>query len=145
MNLCAVNDTNVMYEFHFYQPFQFALMGWPFMKVEDPGVYPGEFMDWDGKVKWFDRSYMESMLGSVLAFQERHQVPLYLGEFGVRRQVFDSPRRNAVGWVGDVLDLALQHDIGVSYHCLDRDPFMTLGEGAQTNQVLAEVLASRFR
>jgi hypothetical protein len=144
MNFFAVNDTNVMYEFHFYQPFQFTLRGWPFFWVQEPGAYPGEFMDWDGQVRRFDRGYMEAMLAPVLAFQQRHQVPLYLGEFGVRRDDFEAGR-NGEGWVRDVLDLAQEHDIGVSYHCFDAGDPLGLGSGGETNQVLAELLASRFR
>ncbi len=144
LNFVTVNDTNVMYEFHFYQPFQFTLWGWPFTWVKDPGIYPGDFMDWDGKVRRFDRGYMSAWLDRALAFRERRQAPLYLGEFGVRREDF-AEGRNGEGWVRDVLDLALEHDVGVSYHCFDAGDPLGLDQGSATNRALAELIASRFR
>ena len=97
----------------------------------------------DGVERRFDKAYMEAMLAPVLAFQRRHQVPIYLGEFGVKRAVL-TPSHNGAGWVSDVLDLADQHGIGVSYHAYDDDYFGIVSRDGY-NQALADLLSARYR
>lgn len=145
LNFFVVNDTNVMYEFHFYQPVQFTHQGAPWLGAltRSSASYPGTFPDWDRSSRRFDRGYVEAMLQKALAFGERHRAPLYLGEFGVIRAAFGEGR-NGAAWVSDVIDVALEHGIGVTYHSYD-DEWFGLSGPQGVNPVLAELLAAKYR
>jgi hypothetical protein len=145
LNFFRLDDTNVMYEVHFYQPLAFTHQGawWTPMAVPHAATYPGCFVDWDGQARRFDRGYVERMVQKALAVQARYGAPLYLGELGVIPKGFDEGR-NGVGWVGDVIDVALAAGIGVSYHSFDDQAF-GLSPSGRWNQDLADVLAARYR
>lgn len=145
LNFFRLDDTNVLYEAHFYQPMGFTHQGagWTPMAVPQTATYPGSFVDWDGKVRRFDRDYIERMMQKALAVRARYGAPMYLGEFGVIRKGFDDGR-NGAGWVRDVIDVALAAGIGVNYHSFD-DPAFGLSPPGKWNPELAGVLAAKYR
>jgi aryl-phospho-beta-D-glucosidase BglC (GH1 family) len=151
MNFFLVDDTNVVYEFHFYKPFQFTHQRatWvpPLRGLETN--YPGPFTDWDGRRKVGDRTYLEKELAPYFAFGARHGVPLFLGEFGVIRHGYE-PGRNGVGWTSDVIDLATAHGVSFTYHAYHEWTFgLWANDGAlppgDLNQPLAELFARKLR
>ncbi len=93
------DDPYVVYDFHTYEPFSFTH---PDCDAADcPGVsYPGEY--W-GQV--YDREFLEDIVfAEVIAFQERHQVPILMGEFGMQY-----PQTGGVQFLSDHVDIALTH------------------------------------
>jgi aryl-phospho-beta-D-glucosidase BglC (GH1 family) len=151
LNFFLLDDTNVVYEFHFYKPMAFTHQGAAWVPALR-GVktrYPGPFKDWDGAVKTGDRAYVERALAPYFAFGERHQVPLFLGEFGVIRAGYEQGR-NGTGWVADVIDVALAHGVSLTYHAFHEEAFGLYGTDggvppALRNEPLAELLARKFR
>ncbi len=145
-NFFRIDDGNVMYEFHYYQPFAFTHQGaeWlPMLRLPRTATYPGSFADWNGALTTFDRAYHERMVARLLEVQAVLEAPLYLGETGVIRAGFE-PGRNGAGWMKDVLGLMLGAGIGVSYHCYEAetDPFGVNGHEAAWS-ALAEAYRER--
>lgn len=73
------DDPYVVYDFHTYEPFPFTHPGCGAADCE--GVsYPGEYY---GQV--YDRAFLEEIVfAGVIAFQQTHQVPIFMGEFGLQ-------------------------------------------------------------
>jgi uncharacterized protein (TIGR01370 family) len=93
----VIDDDRIVYAAHQYAPTQYN-----FSEPGDEGfTYPGEFdLDWDGADDVFDRQWLESYLSVVKAFQQEHDVPVVINEFGVRRYVND-----AAAFLDDEIDI----------------------------------------
>jgi len=132
-NLTAMpvySDSNLIYTFHFYEPFLFTHQGadWtspslgPFSAVPfpfDAGLMPdlpqvlagtwvaSAFNDYNvtGTV-----ASVQQQLDIAVAFKNERDVPLYCGEFGVYRINSDNDQR--VNWYGVVSDYLTSHGIG---------------------------------
>ena len=77
-------DPRTVYTVHQYAPYQYTHQ-W---HTEIVHSFPDRFdMDWDGKQDEFDRSWLEALLTPLDRFQEEHQVPLAVTEFGVIRWI----------------------------------------------------------
>lgn len=87
------SDTNLIYTFHFYDPFLFTaasevVIPYPY----DPVRMPDMPIDWVGD--WYEELYNEypsqandeylyKLIDTVVNFREERNVPVYCGEFGV--------------------------------------------------------------
>lgn len=104
--LTPVEDRNVVYSFHFYDPFPFTHQGatWttPACRYLRQVPYPSspesvapllgqlareqrdayEMLHWYGEERW-NRARLTERFGQALEWGRRHGVPLYCGEFGV--------------------------------------------------------------
>ncbi len=151
MNFFLLNDTNVVYEFHFYKPMQFTHQraSWVPDLVNVKTTYPGPFTDWDRTSRVGDRADLERELAPYFAFGKRRNVPLFLGEFGVIRFGFE-PGRNGTGWVSDVIDLATASGVSLTYHAYHEWAFGMFQSGddrppEELNQPLADLFAKKYR
>ena len=74
-----------------------------------------DFYTADREILIWDTSYLEEELDKYVSFGERHEVPLYLGEFGCIRQAFEGDR-GGLSWVSDILDLCQDKGLNYNYH-----------------------------
>lgn len=119
-NFFIMKDPDVMYTFHFYAPFEYThqYAPWTELKGKDGGKYPDRSAS-----KWtenkgmmlFDSDYLEECMETYLQWGADHNVPLYMGEFGLYKACFENGR-NGVEWVRDVVDLAKEHNVNFTYH-----------------------------
>lgn len=83
-------DGRTIYSFHLYEPFQFTHQGLAWAGTGDVAglVYPGRIpSDLYETTQYWDRTLLETFLGTVKTFQSQHAVPIYVGEFGCNRTV----------------------------------------------------------
>lgn len=93
------NDPYVIYDFHTYEPVGFTHPDCG--AANCPGVsYPGEY--WG---QAYDRAFLEqTVFADVIAFQQTHQVPILMGEFGMQY-----PQAGGVQFLSDHVDIAISH------------------------------------
>ena len=103
-----------------------------------------------------DRPGLRDIMAPYLAWGVAHDVPLFLGEFGVYKACF-ADGKGGLTWVGDVYDLAIGDGVagsprvaGLSYHQYHEDAFaLYYGSGpvnlANANQPLIDLLTSKLR
>lgn len=70
----------------------------------------------------FDKDFLEESFMPYVKFSEEHNVPLYLGEFGVISEGFENGR-NGVGWVRDMISICRKYNIGFDYHVYNEYSF----------------------
>jgi len=98
-------DANVVYSPHMYAPHQFTHQG---IRDRPEGVsYPGTIAG----TRW-DRAEMERALAKTAAFQRKHNVPIFIGEFSAPRWVGEDGNR----YVRDVIEVCEKHGWSWAYH-----------------------------
>ncbi|MGY4830457.1 glycoside hydrolase family 5 protein [Sphaerotilaceae bacterium SBD11-9] len=140
MNFVTIDDPNVVYTFHFYEPFRFthAHAPWSNMAQVEGGQWGPQ-----------RRAEIAASLQRYLDWGQRHKVPLYLGEFGLIRAAFES-NRNGLGWAADVIDLAEAANLPWTWHSYHEDHFgLYRGYGtpidpANANQALIDLFRDKL-
>ncbi len=129
--LQPLRDANVIYAFHFYQPFLFTHQGatwaeyfWHFLEgVPYPASRDGAqraasrvpdplhrlAVERYGESHW-DASRIDFEIGQVAAWADRWKVPVICNEFGVYKAAADPGDR--VAWIRDVRTSLEKHGIG---------------------------------
>jgi endoglucanase len=128
--LAPLDDRNVVYGFHFYEPHEFTHQGatwgpplWPLLrKVPYPSsperVAPllaaarpeaRDALRWHGEQRW-DRARIESLLDRAAQWGRQHGVPVWCSEFGVLRPRAIPADRAA--WLRDVRESLEARGIG---------------------------------
>lgn len=126
-----LRDPNVIYTFHFYQPFFFTHQGatwseyyWHFLKgvpwparrdearaaaaaVPDP--LHRLAVERYGESHW-DRGRVDFEIGQIRAWADRHRVPVICNEFGVYR--LNAAPAERVAWLRDVRSALEQRNLG---------------------------------
>lgn len=120
-NFFLINDQNTMYTFHFYSPFKFTHQNAHWTKLGDGGKYPDESIK-EEKNHVRNKAYLEYSLEKYLAFGRKHNVPLYLGEFGVYKDCFRN-EKGGLNWVTDMLDILKKNHVNFTYHVYHEDNF----------------------
>ncbi len=138
-DLAAIDDPNIIYNFHFYNPFPFTHQkaSWsPEMVYYDTTVhYPGNSPGMretakkakhegkthvaealDGLSSFFedrvsDKDHLEVLMEPSFAFAREHHVPLYCGEFGV---IDMAPKEDAIRWYRDTIQVFAEHHVSWS-------------------------------
>ncbi len=98
-------DDNIVYEVHCYSPGEFTHQG-----VQDrpePVAYPGIING-----KYWDRDALDELFQPTVAFQRRHNVPIFMGEFSSPRWTGEDGNR----YIEDVIVLCEKYKISWAYH-----------------------------
>lgn len=157
--IAVVDDPNVLYTFHFYEPHLFTHQKarWiPAIVAYDQTLhYPGEFNGLGEFLKGYrpaegkdpgnitmerylnetlDRELMKKDLQPAVAFLKKSQRPLYCGEYGV---IHGTPLASSVRWVTDLLDEFDALGIGRAYWSYKG---MSFGLVDLNGQVISEAL-----
>ena len=120
-NLFLINDDNTMYTFHFYSPFKFTHQYAKWANMGEGGKYPDEsIQEGNGLVR--NKAYLEHQLKEYLTFGRKHNVPLYLGEFGVIKNCFQD-NKGGLNWTADMLDILKKENVHFTYHVYHEDNF----------------------
>ena len=98
-----INDNNVVYEFHFYNPLEITHMH----------IY-GEEINKDNSYK-LDTNTVEAMICYALKWGKDRNVPMFMGEFGTTKVSYEN---NALGeqWMRAMMQIIYKYDINFSYH-----------------------------
>ncbi|MDR1760108.1 MAG: glycoside hydrolase family 5 protein [Fibrobacter sp.] len=122
-DLTPVDDDNVLYSFHSYQPviFTHQFAAW----IDDP--YFREVRNWPGNYpppatsaqtnlpvesgEW-NKERLRKTMEHALEFRSKHGVPVACNEFGVYVQV---NRKSQLNWISDFTSLLREADVGFSY------------------------------
>jgi endoglucanase len=140
------------------QGYQYGISGWMRGTNLPAGAMARIRLDLVGSstpVRVRDRPGLAAMMASYLAWGEAHDVPLFMGEFGVYKACFTGAK-GGLAWVGDAYDLATGDGVAgsprvaaLSYHQYHEDAFaLYYGTGpvnpANANQPLIDLLASKL-
>ncbi len=123
------NDKNIIPSFHFYTPFCLTHYKAPWSSIhiyEGPVNYPGWSVDttrYDqmdpevlSEVKkhngYYDREVLEKAIMQAVVVAEKHDLPLYCGEFGCYPT---TPMDMRQKWYRDMIDIFDKHDIAYSH------------------------------
>lgn len=148
------------YAFYFAptQGHQYSISGW--MKGTDlpAGAIARIRLDFVGSstpVTVRDKAGLADMMAPYLAWGMAHDVPLFLGEFGVYKACF-AGGKGGLAWVGDAYDLATGDGVtgsprvaALSYHQYHEDAFaLYYGTGpvdpTNANQPLIDLMTSKL-
>lgn len=145
--LVPFQDKNLVYTFHFYEPFNFthqgASWGWPMWAKFHGFPYPSSVealapvlptLDADarphaafyGQQNW-DRAKLAAMLDRVAEWKNRNQVPVWCSEFGAVKTVAPPGSREA--WLRDTRELLEAR--GIPWTHFDFAQHMGLVDGPQ--------------
>ncbi|GGP27063.1 endoglucanase [Silvimonas amylolytica] len=140
MNFVTIDDPNVVYTFHFYEPFRFTHTHAPWANMQN--VEGGQW-NAEGAAK------LRLAMAPYLAWGAQHDVPLYLGEFGLIRTAFQN-NRNGLAWAADMIDLADEADLPWTWHAYHEDYFaLYYGDrqpisGTTPNQGLIDLFTAKL-
>jgi len=139
--LTPVDDDRVIYSFHCYTPVVFThqLAPWiadPFF--QQPRSWPGEYAPPQDVVsrlphengRW-DIERLRASLRPALEFRERYRVPVACNEFGVYVQV---ERNSRLRWLGDMMTILREADIGYTYWNYKNLDFGVISEGEKLHR-----------
>ena len=102
--LRPTGDPRTVYTVHFYDPHYYT-----HQKPTNHVVYPGFRVPGKQEGAW-DKAALEAHLAPVLAFQQKHHVPIFVGEFGCARFA-----PGVEEWMRDQLDLYERHGWSWAY------------------------------
>ncbi len=100
-----IDDPNTVYSVHWYAPGEFTHQGVDNLPMGRP--YPGVYRN-----TLFDASLHARLLEPVAAFQHRHNVPIYLGEFAAARWAGEAGNL----WMRDIATIAERFGWSWTYH-----------------------------
>lgn len=118
-----IRGDNIIYTTHNYQPHQYTHQGIENIQATDlkqayldtQRAWPGEFTDTGGG--WWDKARLKEELKPMIDFQKRHNVRIYVSEFGVVKWA-----PNAADYLRDSLELYEEMGWDWSIHALDENP-----------------------
>ncbi len=96
-----------------------------------------------------NKDYLESEIKIYADYSEKHNVPIYMGEFGVISEGFKKGR-NGAGWVSDIIDICEQYRISYNYHTYHETSFGLYANNdaelpSELNKELEKVLRDKLK
>lgn len=154
--LAALDDPEVVYNFHFYNPFPFTHQRAPWSpemvyydrSVTYPGRIPGlrkagrkaraEGKAWVGdqlmdlaaffEGRRADPAALEEWMAPAFSFAKQHGASLYCGEFGV---LSTAPGASRCAWLRDTIEIFAQHQVSWSLWSYKGMGFGLVGEDGE--------------
>ncbi len=130
---------------------QYIISG--YIRRENSNCRPAVRLDFAkaSNIRTGDRESLEAAIKPYADFSEEHNVPVYLGEFGVISEGFKESR-NGAGWVSDMIDICRKYSIGFNYHTYHEAGFglylsydNVLPDKKDRNEELAKVFIEKFQ
>ncbi|TES91152.1 MAG: hypothetical protein E3J88_03095, partial [Anaerolineales bacterium] len=103
--LIPIDQPNIVYVAHQYDPYEHYTNQEPWLKNEYPGYYD---IDYDGSPDDFNRDWLQDLLFTLDDYSSGHGVPVAVDEFGVVRYA-----PNAVLYMDDIMGLF--EDMGINF------------------------------
>ena len=100
-----LDDDNVLYTFHFYEPFEFTHQGAPWV-----GGAVGRMRNIRYPATPQQTGHVERRVASAEEWARRHNVPAWAGEFGAYPP--HAPKNDRLRWLYDVRTALERHGIG---------------------------------
>lgn len=95
-NLALLDDDNVMYDSHFYIPWDYCSQLDPNYGANNYGPYPNTTYNWNKS------QIINEMLSEGLQFSIDNNVPINTGEFGIVRMVAQQPTYGSATYLNDI-------------------------------------------
>lgn len=102
------DDPRVVYSFHMYAPFELTHQGINQFKRAPELRYPGTV---SGRA--YDRDALRQHMADVTRFAQRHQVPIFVGEFGINHRADAGSRER---YIADLLALFGEQKWSWAFH-----------------------------
>ena len=118
LNFIRVKGENIIYTFHCYDPFYYTHQGVPwlqYMRGRDGGTWPDVSK---GNTKFA----LEQSINRYLAWGNKHDVPLYFGEWGLYKVNF-THGRGGMRYIQDMMDILENKKITNTYHVYHEESF----------------------
>lgn len=112
-----LDNPNVIYDLHFYDPFSYTHQYAEWVGVhEEGGVYPDCSLLEPTLEGYMPRcqSYLAKQLEPLLQLRMMHEVPIFISEFGLIHHCFEDGR-GGLAYVNDVITLLNEAGIGFTY------------------------------
>lgn len=155
--LRVIDDPNLVYTFHFYQPHPFTHQNarWDFLGrslAGRPVPYPGPLdpglLDAAPELRKdfafmaerpYGQDYLEGELRPALDFSATHGARLYCGEYGT---VSSAPAKDRLRWYRDILEVFSRNGIGGAVWNYKSDNFGMRFNSGEINRPLVEALTA---
>lgn len=124
-----------------------------YIRTENTSCKPTVRLDYAkaSDIRIFNKKSLEMAMKPYAEFSKEHNVPVYLGEFGVVREGFEEGR-NGADWVSDMIDICRKYDVGFNYHTYHEAAFgfyfssdNVLPNKKDRNEELAKVFRTKFK
>lgn len=114
-SLFKLIDKNILYTFHFYEPWAFTHQPEPkeiyWLSSEEKKKLPKEYK-YPTQCFWIkgkiDKKSLEETIKKYVAWADKNNVPLYLGEFGLTNR---APIKDKCKWIKDILEIVSKYKI----------------------------------
>ena len=103
-----IDDPYIVYSFHMYSPFELTHQGVNQFKKSEELTYPGYVKD-----RPYDRDELVRQMSEVVKFVQRHNVPIFVGEFGINKFAPADARQR---YIADLLGFFSEQRWSWAYH-----------------------------
>ncbi|WP_139309880.1 glycoside hydrolase family 5 protein [Teredinibacter haidensis] len=144
MNFFRLKGDNIIYTFHTYDPYYYTHQGIPWdsaMKNCDGG-------SWPDKRKKYTRQFLAYSIDQFLAWGQRNNVPLYLGEWGLYKGNY-AESKGGLNYIVDMLSVIEERKLTNTFHTYHEESFgLYLGDGEldpkNYNKSLKDIFENNF-